>query len=256
MSPSCTRPHHVLACALLAAFGLAAAVGAAAEPCPAGPFDPAELPALCAPVLLAPADAAGPEAIVVRSHERDPLGTLSLRPAAAPDDGLVLEGDLPDLAGHRALVPADDASLWPCPVRVDDSQARVVPVEFASADGSGRLWLANEALDGEPRPGWRAIIFLYADSEVRIEGTCDTPSSILHVEFSLQGGWNAIVSELRETVPAAADRPAHDVIVLRDVTSDDLATVAWYWSVSAVDAGESEPLRPPSVRPVEPPAQR
>lgn len=239
MSSSRVRPRPVLACILVTALGLAAAAVAASEPCSVGPIDPEALPRICAPVVGAPDDATGPEAVTIRSVDRESLGSLALW--AAPEQGgaFVLAGELPDLAGHAALTPAGDASLWPCAMQVDDPEARFAPLSFVSADAGTQLNLASGPLHGMREPGQTSLLILYADRAVRIDGTCVEEHGTLHVGFSLERGWNVIVSEVQDV--------AHERVTfrLRDASEDDLAGTAFYWT--EVPSGPSaEP--PPSVR--------
>lgn len=241
------RPRSFLACLLVAALGLTAAAVAGTEPCPVGPIDPAALPRICAPVEGAPADAAGPEAVTIRSVDREYLGSLALYAATEPDGAFVLTGELPDLAGHAALTPAGDASLWPCPMQVDDPEARFAPLSFVSADAGAQLNLASSPLHALREPGQTSLLILYADRAVRIDGTCAEEHGTLHVGFSLESGWNVIVSEVEDV---AQERVTFR---LRDANEDDLAGTAFYWTAMA---GAMREGPPPSVRPVEPPAGR
>jgi hypothetical protein len=235
-------PRLALVCVAL--LVLAAAASAASEPpCPDGPFDAAALPHLCAPVHGAPADV---DTLTVRAVDRTPLGTLTLRPPTEPSGVRDLVGTLPDLAGKPSLVPADDASLWPCPVQVDDRAARIAPVSIAPADGGASLIISDRPpSDDEPFEAV-TLLFVYADRSVRIDATCDIEERPLHVALSLTEGWNVIVSEM---IGAPGER---GMVTLRTATADDLARVSWYWSVHPHGTREE----PPTVRPVAPPERR
>jgi hypothetical protein len=234
-------PRLALVCVALLVLGAtAAAVG---EPCPDGPFDAAALPHLCTPVHGAPADV---DALTVRAVDRTPLGTLSLRPPTEPSGVRDLVGTLPDLVGHASLVLADDASLWPCPVRVDDRTVRIAPVSVSPTDGGASLIVSDRPPSGAEPFEAVTLLFVYADGSVRIDATCDSEVRPLHVALSLIEGWNVIVSEM---LGAPGER---GTVTLRTATADDLARVSWYWSVHPHDTREE----PPTVRPVAPPERR
>jgi hypothetical protein len=241
------RPRSALACMLVSTLALAAIAVAATEPCPVGPVDPAALPQICAPVRGAPEQAVGPEAVTIRSIDREYLGSLALWAAPQQGGAFVLAGELPDLAGHAALTPAGDASLWPCKVQVDDPEARFAPVSLVSADAGSQLTLASGPLDALREPGQTSLLILYADRAVRIDGTCVEEHGTLHVGFSLESGWNVIVSEVEDVVEERV------TFRLRDASEDDLEGIAFYWAALAGSLHEGPP---PIVRPVEPPAGR
>lgn len=186
-----------------------------------------------APVRDAPD--AGFDRAEARGEGGEVIAVLDLTLAT---DGARLRGALPDLRGHPALLQADGEALWPCPMTVS-GPAGLLPVGVWVGGDGAVVELANQPMPAAPAAGYRQLLLLFADADVRVTGACADPAIGLRVDAYLRPGWNLLVSEVVTT-------PAGLGVLLRSSAPADLADAAWYWRDGAVRAGDAEvaPTRP------------
>lgn len=176
-----------------------------------------------APVLDVPPDATDVTRVVARAEGGAEPGAdvapLTLDHGAV--GGPRLSGTLPDLRGNPLLQPITSEELWPCALQAS-ADARFAPVALWAVGAPAVLELVNAPLPAEPAPGYRQLLLLFADAEVRVQGTCPEAPTSLRVDLHLRPGWNLAVSE---SLPA----DGVDAILLRSSDAADLDGVAWRW---------------------------
>lgn len=188
-----------------------------------------------APVLGAPEAEIPTAVVVVRGEGGDRIAVLDLR---RHGEALRVTGVLPDLRDHPGLRSADDPALWPCPLAVT-ADARLLPVGFWVEEAGAVLELANRPLPAAPVAGYRQLLLVYADGDVRVHGSCADPALGLTVEAYLRPGWNLLASEAH----AASGGPR---VLVRSTTPKDLEDAAWYWRETPTTADDADvtPTRP------------
>jgi len=176
-----------------------------------------------AAVLDVPPEAADVNQVAARAEGgAEPgadLALLTLEQGAA--GGPRLHGTLPDLRGNPILQPITSEELWPCAMRAS-ADARFVPLGLWAVGAPAVLELANAPLPDEPAPGYRQLLLLFADADVRVQGNCPEAPTALRVDLYLRPGWNLVTSE-----PLAPGDG--DTILLRSSSAADLDGVAWRW---------------------------
>lgn len=121
--------------------------------------------------------------IALLARERDSAGGPQLR------------GTLPDLRGSPLLQPITSERLWTCAMQAG-ADARFAPVTLWAVGAPAVLELVNAPLPDEPAPGYRQLLLLFADTDVRVQGSCPEAPTSLQVDLHLRPGWNLVTSEL------------------------------------------------------------
>ena len=147
--------------------------------------------------------------IALLARERDSAGGPQLR------------GTLPDLRGSPLLQPITSERLWTCAMQAG-ADARFAPVTLWAVGAPAVLELVNAPLPDEPTPGYRQLLLLFADTDVRVQGSCPEAPTSLQVDLHLRPGWNLVTSELT----AVGER---DRLHLRSTSESDLRGMAWRW---------------------------
>lgn len=258
-----TAGRAVMAASLALAVVAIAHTDASADDewCTPRPVTVAALPEVCVPVGGVPLPADEPEGsrpaatspvgpVVVATHRGDTVGSLQI--GIRSDGRAILAGRLPDLAGHTALVPVTDESLWPCPMRADDEAVGFAPLAFRSLEVPGTLIAGPTPPQPELAVGQTTVIVAYADGATRVFGECWEPETPLLVDVELVAGWNLLASVVEE-------RDGRGVFVLRAASDEEVVGTRWSWR-----AGPERSAEPPEVErrdepppvPVEPPPGR
>jgi len=147
--------------------------------------------------------------IALLARERDSAGGPQLR------------GTLPDLRGSPLLQPITSERLWTCAMR-GSADARFAPVTLWAVGAPAVLELVNAPLPDEPAPGYRQLLLLFADTDVRVQGSCPEAPTSLQVDLHLRPGWNLVTSELLTPGDGGT-------ILLRASAAAELDGVAWRW---------------------------
>ena len=172
-----------------------------------------------ATVLDVPPGAAGVDQVAARTADDVDVTLLALEQGVA--GGPRLHGTLPDLRDSPLLQPITSEALWPCPMQAS-ADARFAPFGLWAIGAPGAIELANAPLPDAPEPGYRQLLLLFADTDVRVQGTCLEDATALQVDLYLQPGWNLVASEL----VAVGER---DRVLLRSAAAPDLRGIAWRW---------------------------
>ena len=147
-----------------------------------------------------------------------------------------VSGTLPDLRGSHLLQPITSEAWWPCPMQAT-LDAGFAPFALWAVGAPAVIELASGPLPTEPAPGYRQLLLVFADADVRVQGACLEAPTALQVDLYLRPGWNLITSEL--LVLGEQER-----VLLRATGAADLEGVAWRWrDVSAQKPTEAVPRR-------------
>lgn len=213
-----TSPTLRLGLALLLALSLATAAAQGATGVTLG-----WTAQIDAPVLDVPPEATDVTRVVARAEGgADPgadVAPLTLDHGAV--GGPRLSGTLPDLRGNPILQPITSEELWPCAMQAT-ADARFAPFTLWVVGAPAVLELVNAPLPAEPAPGYRQLLLLFADADVRVQGTCPEAPTALRVDVDLRPGWNLVTSELLTPGDGGT-------ILLRSSAPVDLEGVAWRW---------------------------
>ena len=176
-----------------------------------------------ATVLDVPPEAGDVTRVAARAEAGADAGTdlalLALEHGAV--GGPRLHGTLPDLRGNPLLQPITSEALWPCAMQAT-ADARFVPVTLWAVGAPAVLELVNAPLPDEPAPGYRQLLLLFADTDVRVRGSCPEAPTSLQVDLDLRPGWNLATSELLTPGDGGT-------ILLRSSAAAELDGVAWRW---------------------------
>ena len=172
-----------------------------------------------ATVLDVPPEATAVNTLAARTQDGADVARLTLQHGVA--GGPRLHGTLPDLRGSPLLQPITSEALWPCAMQAS-ADARFAPFGLWTVGAPGAIELANAPLPDAPEPGYRQLLLLFADTDVRVQGTCLDGATALQVDLYLRPGWNLVASEL----VAVGER---DRVLLRSASAADLRGVAWRW---------------------------
>jgi hypothetical protein len=206
--------------ALLIATSLAAAGAQSGAPAPSAAGVTLGWTAqIDAPVLDVPPEAADVTQVAARDADGVDVALLALEQGAV--GGPRLRGTLPDLRGSPLLQPITSEELWPCAMQAS-ADARFAPLGLWTVGAPATIELANAPLPDEPAPGYRQLLLLFAETDVRVQGTCPEAPTALRVDLYLRPGWNLVASEL-----TAGGEP--DRVLLRSTSEADLRGVAWRW---------------------------
>jgi len=192
-------------------------------------------------VLDAPPEASGYDLVALRSFDGVDLALASL--CCEGDPAPRLRGDLPDLRGSHLLRPVTSEELWPCPLQAT-REVGFLPVSPWVVGTPAVLVLASGPLPARPGPGYRALLLVFVDGDVRLTGLCLDDGAGLQVDAYLRPGWNLLTSELIGSA-------AQELVLLRTASAADLEVAAWYWQDVS---GQPSPTGP--VPRVEPAPQR
>ncbi len=132
-----------------------------------------------------------------------------------------LHGTLPDLRGSHLLQPIASEAWWPCPMQAT-LDAGFAPFALWAVGAPAVIELASAPLPPEPVPGYRQLLLVFTDADVRVQGTCLEAPTALQVDLYQRPGWNLITSEL--LVVGEQER-----VLLRATGASDLEGVAWRW---------------------------
>ena len=148
-----------------------------------------------------------------------------------------LRGTLPDLRGSHLLEPITSEAWWPCPMQAT-VDAGFAPFALWAVGAPAVIDLASGPLPTEPAPGYRQLLLVFTDADVRVQGACLEAPTALQVDLYLRPGWNLITSEL--LLVGEQER-----VLLRATGAADLEGVAWRWrDVSGQKPTEVVPQRP------------
>jgi hypothetical protein len=148
-----------------------------------------------------------------------------------------LRGTLPDLRGSPLLQPITSEAWWPCTMQAT-RDAGFAPSALGAVGAPAVIELASGPPPAEPAPGYRQLLLVFADADVRVHGACLDVPTALQVDLYLRPGWNLITSEL--LVVGEQER-----VLLRATGAADLDGVSWRWrDVSARQPTEVVPQRP------------
>ena len=172
--------------------------------------------------------------VTARAESGADVALLTLR--HLPGGRAQLQGRLPDLRGSHLLQPIASADLWPCAMEAS-AVALFAPFALWAVGAPAVMELASGPLPEAPEPGYRQLLLLFADTDVRVQGACLEAPTSLQVDLYLRPGWNLVTSELATVGDA-------ERVLLRASGPSDLEGVAWRWrDISAQKPVEVVPRR-------------
>lgn len=183
-----------------------------------------------------PPEAAGHDLVALRTLDGVDVALATLCCDGDPEPRL--RGDLPDLRASHLLRPVTSEELWPCPIQAT-REVGFLPVSLWVVGIPAVLHLASGPLPERPAPGYRQLLLVFVDGDVRLTGTCVEAPTALQVDAYLRPGWNLLTSELVGT--AGQER-----VLLRSSGAADLEGAAWHWrGVSHTKPAEAAPQQRP-----------